>query len=100
MKGCKSKSVYEKTIHEAFVQVWNGILERRDEYFPIWKENCKAEDALKAFRARQMILLTSGKPIKRVSLPLVGKVLDHCILFDDRIEFILLDGTAVSESIK
>ena len=99
VKGCKSKSVYEKTIHEAFVQAWNGILERRDEYLPIWKGNCKAEDALKAFRARQMILLTSGKPIKRVSLPLVGKVLDHCILFDDRIEFILLDGTVVSEDI-
>lgn len=97
MKGCESKSVYEKTIHEAFVRAWNGILERRDEYLPIWKESCKSEDALAAFRARQMIELTAGKPIKRISLPLVGKVLDYCILYDDRIEFILLDGTVVTE---
>ena len=99
VKGCQSKSVYEKTIHEAFVRAWNGILENRNSYLPIWKENCKAEDALLAFRSKQMIDLTVGKPIKRISLSLVGKVLDHCVLYNDRIEFTFLNGTFVSENI-
>ena len=44
--------------------------------------------------------LTNSKPMKRISLSLVGKVLDHCILYDDRICFILLDGTEITVEIK
>lgn len=98
--GCKSKSVYEKSIYEAFVKAWNQIVENRDEYIQEWKENMKGENALLAFRSKQMMELTNSKPMKRISLPLVGKVLDHCILYDDRICFILLDGTEITVEIK
>lgn len=60
----------------------------------------KGENALLAFRSKQMMELTNSKPMKRISLPLVGKVLDHCILYDDRICFILLDGTEITVEIK
>lgn len=99
VKGCESDSVYEKTIHEAFVTAWNTLLAKRDEKMPVWKENMEKGDELLSYRSRQMIELTKGKPLKRISLALVGKVLDHCTVYKKRIDFKLLDGTVISAEI-
>lgn len=99
VKGCASDSIYEKVIHEAFVTAWNAFLTKRDENMPTWKDNMENGNELTSYRSRQMMELTKGKPMKRISLALVGKVLDHCTVYRKRIDFTLLDGTVISAEI-
>ncbi len=94
--GCSSESIKEEAIHDAFVKAWNGIIENRDKYLEKWKKDIKGDDKLIAFRAKQMMELTKGKPLKKINLSLVGKVLDRCIILSkDAIEIRFLDGITV-----
>ena len=86
--GCTSETIKEDALHGAFVKAWNGIVENRAKYMERWKRDIQGDDPLLAFRAKQMIELTKGKPIKKIDMALVGKVLDHY-------EFYFLDGTCV-----
>lgn len=94
--GCKSETVYEKVLHEAFVKAWNMVVSNRDNYLATWKETVKCGNELAAFRAKQMIDLTKGRQIKNLDTALVGKVLDHCVIHDKKhMDFIFLDGTQI-----
>lgn len=96
VKGCESETVKEITLHDAFVKAWNTILANRDKYITKWKQSEKGDNPLSAFRAKQMLELTKGKPIKEVDMILVGKVLDYCIVYSKvAIAFYFLDGTSV-----
>lgn len=75
------------------MKAWNGIVENRAKYMEKWKKDIKGDNPLTAFRARQMMELTKGKPIKKIDMALVGKVLDHCVILSKgAIEVYFLDG--------
>lgn len=94
--GCTSETIKEDALHGAFVKAWNGIVENRAKYMERWKRDIQGDDPLLAFRAKQMIELTKGKPIKKIDMALVGKVLDHCVVLPkEAYEFYFLDGTCV-----
>lgn len=91
--GCTNETLKENDLHDAFVKAWNGIVENRAKYMEKWKKDIKGDNPLTAFRARQMMELTKGKPIKKIDMALVGKVLDHCVILSkDAIEVYFLDG--------
>lgn len=94
--GCVSETIKEDALHDAFVKVWNGIVENRVKYMVRWKRDIQGDNPLLAFRAKQMVELTKGKPIKKIDMALVGKVLDHCVVLSkEAYEFYFLDGTCV-----
>lgn len=94
--GCSSETIKEEALHDAFLKAWNGIIENRSIYLEKWKKDVKGENHLIAFRAKQMMELTKGKPLKKINMSLVGKVLDRCIILSkDAIEIRFLDGITV-----
>lgn len=94
--GCTSETIKEDALHAAFVKAWNGIVENRVKYMERWKRDIQGDNPLLAFRAKQMVELTKGKPIKKIDMALVGKVLDHCVVLSkEAYEFYFLDGTCV-----
>lgn len=90
--GCTSETIREERLHGAFVAAWNQIVGDREKYLPKWKEQSRSGNALTAYRAKQMIQLTKGKPMKQIDLELVGKVLDHCVVGKVAIEVRFLSG--------
>ncbi len=94
--GCTSETIKEEALHDAFLKAWNGIIENRAKYMEKWKKDIKGDNQLIAFRAKQMMELTKGKPLKKINMSLVGKVLDRCIILSkDAIEIRFLDGITV-----
>lgn len=96
VRGCESETIAESIIYEAFIKAWNILIEKRADYLPKWKEHEKGDNPLLAFRSRQMIELTKGRPIKELDMGLVSKVLGHCVVhFKGAIDIYFLDGTSV-----
>lgn len=94
--GCSSETIKEEALHDAFLKAWNGIIENRAKYMEKWKKDIKGDNQLIAFRAKQMMELTKGKPLKKINMHLVSKVLDRCIILSkDAIEIRFLDGITV-----
>lgn len=93
--GCTSKTLQEKDLHRAFLMAWNGVLENRSDFLPIWEEQARGDNALAAFRARQFMELTRDTtPQKELNLSLVSKTLEYCTVEPEGvITFHLLDGT-------
>lgn len=96
VKGCYSETIAEAIIHEAFLKAWNTLIEKRVDYLPKWKEKAKGENPLIAFRAKQMIELTKGKPLKELDVEVVSKVLEYCVVHSKgAIDIHFMDGTTV-----
>jgi DNA invertase Pin-like site-specific DNA recombinase len=94
--GCASETVKETELHDAFIRAWNQIIEDRASYLAGWKADAKGGNPLLAYRAGQMMELTKGRPLKKIDMGLVSKVLDHCVIHSkDAIDFYFLDGNSV-----
>ena len=49
-----------------------------------------------AFRAKQMMELSKGKPMKELNTEVVSKVLEYCVVHSkDAIDIHFLDGTTI-----
>lgn len=94
--GCSSETLKEDALHTAFIKAWNGIVENRSKYLERWKNDMRGDNPLLAFRAKQMLELTKGKPMKSIDMALVGKVLEQCVILSPEVmEIYFLDGTCV-----
>ncbi len=97
--GCRSKTIKEVQLYDAFVRAWNQIADNREEYIPEWKEMQKGENPLLAFRAKQMVGL-SKTHLKKMDIRLVGKVLAYCEVYgQERITFHFLDESEITVEI-
>ncbi len=97
--GCRSKTIKEAQLYEAFVTAWNRLIDHRDDYLPRWRELQKGDDPLLSFRARQMIALSKSH-LKKIELQLVSKVLAYCEVHgQERIIFHFLDLTEIEVEI-
>ncbi len=96
VRGCISETITEAFLHECFVKAWNNMIEHRADYLEEWKQSSQDENPLKAYRARQMIDLTKGKPLRQINLSLVAKVLEYCVVLGkEEIEIHFLNGDCV-----
>ena len=94
--GCSSETLKEEALHNTFIKAWNGIIENRSKYVERWKNDMRGDNPLLAFRAKQMLELTKGKPMKKIDMALVGKVLERCVVLSSEVmEIYFLDGTCV-----
>ncbi len=96
VRGCESETIAESIIHEAFIKAWNTLIEKRADYLPKWKEKAKGENPLTAFRAKHMIELTKGKPMKEIDGEVVSKVFAYCVVHSKgAIDVHFLEGTSI-----
>ena len=95
--GCQSENLKEDDLNNAFIAAWNTILVTRNEREGAWQAVATGDDALAAFRAKQMILLTADPtPLQKLDCKLVAGVLERVEVGDHGIlTFHFLDGSTV-----
>ncbi len=95
--GCANRHVEESTLEKAFVMAWNGILENKEYFLPKWEEQEKSEDILKAYRAKDFLILTQGgRKSEKVDKDFMLRTLNYISVFEDgRLLVVFIDGTEI-----
>ena len=100
--GCQSENLREQDLHSAFIEAWNTVLSTRAKRMDSWNSAIDGDDALAAYRARQMIALTADTaPMDKLDMSIVAKVLERVVVSDHSVlTFHFLDGTAICATLK
>ena len=64
VKGCRNKHVYDKTLVNAFVDIFNDMIENKHYFIEKWNEVSNNVNDLQKYKARQFIgILEKESPI-------------------------------------
>ena len=97
MKGCDSRHIDDRVLYQAFVQVFNTLVENRDYFMKKWRERLASGNVLVQFKTKQLLEIIAG--VERVAefdidlyFAMVEKVTIHS---GKQLSIHLLDGTEV-----
>ncbi|QGT99488.1 Recombinase [Candidatus Syntrophocurvum alkaliphilum] len=82
-KGCVSKHIDDKVLYEAFVSVFNVIVENKDEFIEKWEELLNCDDVLKVIVAKRFIkTFSKAEIIKQFDIDLYFKLVEKITVYD------------------
>lgn len=101
-KGCESRHIDDNVLYQAFVDVFNAMVENRESFLGKWQERIESDDALIRYKAKQFIeMMTEAEIINEFDENLYFALVEKVTVFDDgRLVLGLLDGTDVACEIK
>ena len=94
-KGCESRHIDEGVLYQAFVDVFNAMIENKDYFIGKWQELLGGENALVRYKAKQFIGIVAdqGKVIEFDTELYFALVEKMTVIDGGRLVFSLLDGT-------
>ena len=96
-KGCDSRHIDDGVLYQAFISVFNALIENKDYFMGKWQERLEKGDALVRYKAKQFIqVLKEAEPMKAFSTELYFALVEKMTVFEgNRIIVSLLDGTEI-----
>ena len=96
-KGCESKHIDDGVLYQAFVDVFNMMVENKDFFLDKWKELRKNDNPLQRYKAKQFSkIITETGHIKEFDIDLYFALTEKVVVHSGgRLVISLLDGTEV-----
>ena len=96
-KGCDSRHIDDGVLYQAFVDVFNTLVENKEYFAGKWQELMGNENALVRYKAKQFIGIIAGvEAIKEFDVELYFALVEKITVFDGvRMIVRLLDGTEI-----
>ena len=96
-KGCESRHVDDVVLYQAFVNVFNMMVENKDYFIDKWKQHLQSENLLQKYKAAQFIKITEGaEPLREFDVNLYFALMEKMTVFKgNQIIVRLLDGTEI-----
>jgi site-specific DNA recombinase len=96
-KGCESRHIDDDVLYQAFVDVFNALVENKDYFMEKWQERLRSDNALERYKARQFIsIITDAGQINEFDIDLYCAFVEKTTVMGRRKMIVsLLDGTEV-----
>lgn len=96
-KGCESRHIDDGVLYQAFVDVFNTLVENKDHFFDKWKELQEYDNPLQRYKAKQFSkIITETSRISKFDIDLYFALTEKIEVFGEgRLVVSLLDGTEV-----
>ena len=96
-KGCDSKHIDDGVLYQAFVNMFNAMIENRDYFIGKWQEGLKSDNVLVRYKAKQFIqVMKEAEPMKAFNTDLYFALVEKMTINDvGGLIVRLLDGTEV-----
>lgn len=96
-KGCTNKHVDDTVLYQAFINLFNAIVENKDYFMEKWKDGFKSENVLVRYRSKQfMKIIEKAGPIKEFDVNLFLRLIEKMTICEgERVIVSLLDGTEI-----
>ena len=96
-KGCDSRHIDDGVLYQAFIDVFNTIVENKDHFIEKWQGMLESENALVRYKAGQFVeIITGAIPIKEFDVELYFAITEKVVVCDEgKLVVVLLDGTEV-----
>ena len=96
-KGCESKHIDDGVLYQAFVDVFNAMIENKAYFTGKWQEGLKSDNLLKRYKSRQFLELSlSWQKIDEFDIDLYFALVEKITVVGRKQLIVsLLDGTEV-----
>ena len=96
-KGCDSGHIDERALYQAFVDVYNLIVENKENSIAKWRERLGSDNALVRYKAKQFMgIMADAEVINEFDIDLYFAFVEKVKIFDgSRMIVSLLDGTNI-----
>ncbi len=94
-RGCTSKHIDDGVLYQAFVNVFNAMVENKDYFLDKWQEGLENDNLLQRHKSRQFIeIMTRAEVMIRFDINLYFALVEKMMVFDGgKVIVSLLDGT-------
>ena len=101
-KGCDSQHIDDGVLYQAFVDVFNAMIENKDYFLDKWKGMRESDNTLQHFKTKQFSkIITETEKINEFDIDLYFALTEKIVIHDDgRLTVGLLDGTEVECTIE
>ena len=101
-KGCESRHIDDGVLYQAFVDVFNAMIENKAYFIGKWQERLGSDNALVRYKAKQFIqVMKEAELMKAFSAELYFALVEKMTVFEGgRLIVCLLDGTDVECEMK
>ena len=95
--GCRNKHIDDYVLYQAFIQVFNMMLENKDYFVQKWRDRLASKNVLHQYKAQQFIeIISTAEPLKNFDLKLYFAFVEKLTVFTgEKLVVTLLDGTDV-----
>jgi site-specific DNA recombinase len=96
-KGCNSRHIDDGVLYQAFIEVFNTLVENKDYFIGKWQERLESDNVLVRYKARQFIgIFKEAGKVNEFDVDLYFALVDKMTVHDgNRLVVSLLDGTEV-----
>ncbi len=96
-KGCGSRHIDDGVLYQAFVDVFNAMVEQKGYFLEKWQKSLASNNVLVQYKARQFIrILTEAMVIKEFDVNLYFALTEKITVYENgRLMVSLLDGTDI-----
>jgi hypothetical protein len=96
-KGCNNKHIDDRLLYQAFVEVYNVLVENKEYFMGKWQERIRSGNALERYKARQFIgIIADAGKINEFDIDLYCAFVEKTTVMGRRNLIVsLLDGTDV-----
>lgn len=96
-KGCGSRHIDDAVLYQAFVDVFNAMVEQKGYFLEKWQKSLASNNVLVQYKARQFIrILTEAMVIKEFDVNLYFALTEKITVYENgRLMVSLLDGTDI-----
>lgn len=101
-KGCESRHIDDGVLYQAFVDVFNTLVENKERFIEKWRKRLESENALVRYKAKQFLkIITETGRIKEFDIDLYFALTEKVVVYaDSRLTVSWLDSTEVECFIK
>ena len=96
-KGCDSKHIDDGVLYQAFISVFNMLVENKEYFIGKWQGFLEKENALERYKAKQFVgIIADAAVITDFDIEMYYALVEKMTVFDGgRIIVVLLDGTEI-----
>ena len=96
-KGCDSKHIDDGVLYQAFISVFNTLVENKEYFTGKWQELLENENALVRYKSKQFVgIIADAAVITDFDIEMYYALVEKMTVFDGgRVIVVLLDGTEI-----
>ena len=96
-KGCDSRHIDDGLLYQAFISVFNTLVENKEYFAGKWQELLENENALVRYKSKQFVgIIADAAVITNFDIEMYFALVEKMTVFDGgRIIVVLLDGTEI-----
>ena len=94
-KGCESRHIDDAILYQAFVDMFNTLVENKERFIEKWRKRLESENALVRYKAKQFLkIITETGRIKEFDIDLYFALTEKVVVYaDSRLTVSWLDST-------